>query len=40
MDIFSSKLNWLIHIKKLFLKESVLDISDLISSLKDDIITE
>ncbi|CAD8149727.1 unnamed protein product [Paramecium octaurelia] len=40
MEIFSSKLNWLIHIKKFFLKESVLDISDLISSLKDEILTE
>ncbi|CAD8173924.1 unnamed protein product [Paramecium octaurelia] len=40
MDIFLSKLNWLIHIKKLFVKESVLDIQDLISSLKDEIITE
>ena len=40
MEIFSSKLNWLIHIKKLFLKESVLDISELISSLKDEILVE
>ncbi|CAD8072739.1 unnamed protein product [Paramecium sonneborni] len=40
MEIFSSKLNWLIHIKKLFLKESVLEIQELISSLKEQIIVE
>ncbi|CAD8065925.1 unnamed protein product [Paramecium sonneborni] len=40
MEILSSKLNWLINIKKLFLKENVLDISELISSLKEGIITD
>ncbi|CAD8043393.1 unnamed protein product [Paramecium primaurelia] len=40
MEICSSKLNWLIHIKKLFQKNSILNISDLINQLKDEITIE
>ncbi|CAD8052632.1 unnamed protein product [Paramecium sonneborni] len=40
MEVCSSKLNWLIHIKKLFQKDSILSISELISQLKDETIIE
>ncbi|CAD8149140.1 unnamed protein product [Paramecium pentaurelia] len=40
MEICSSKLNWLIHIKKLFQKDSVLNITDLINQLKDETILD
>lgn len=38
MEIYSSKLNWLIHIKKLFQKQHMLDVSEFISSLKGECI--
>lgn len=40
MEICSSKLNWLIHIKKLFNRDSVLDISELVNSLKEETIID
>lgn len=40
MEICSSKLNWLIHIKKLFTRDSVLDISELVNSLKEETIID
>jgi protein phosphatase 1 regulatory subunit 7 len=40
MEIYSSKLNWLIHIKKLFARESVLDVSEFANCLKEETMTD